>query len=138
LRALDRTVFLSVLNEAARRLRDQPTEAARLRDYLEARYSGMTPSREGRVSQLIEAADLALALHDFLVAASPELRYTPALGSAVPRDPVIEVGTDNPEVLESLNDHLDRLFDALDRSRGGGALSQGGLREDLFLGFGVL
>jgi len=138
LRSADRAVFTAVVNEAASRLGDRPTDARRLSEYLEARYAAMAPSRDGRADQLIEAATLALALHDFLISATQELRYTPALGSAVPRDPVIEVGTDNPRVLEALNDHLDRLFEALDRSRGGGALSQGGLREDLFLGFGVL
>jgi hypothetical protein len=135
---LDRTAFVAVLNEAVSRLRDRPADASRLRDYLEARYSGMAASREGRATQLIEAARHAVDLHEFLVTSSPQLRYTPAVGSAVPRDPVMEVGTENPAVLESLNGHLDRLFDALDRSRGGGPLSQGGLREDLFLGFGIL
>ena len=138
LRAIDRAIFLSVVDEAAARMGDRPADAGRLRDYLAGRYLGMEPSRRGRAAQLIEVAEHAVALHDFLVTASAELRYTPALGATVPRDPVLEVGTDNPAVLQALNDHLDRLFDALDRSRGGGALSQGGLREDLFLGFGVL
>jgi hypothetical protein len=135
---LDRPIFLAVVNESTARLADRPADASRARDYLEDRFAGMAPSRGGRVQQLLEAAAHAVALHDFLVSSSADLRYTPALGSAVPRDPVMEVGTDNEAVLESLNAHLDRLFDALDRSRGGGALSQGGLRADLFLGFGVL
>jgi hypothetical protein len=138
LRELDRTVFLEVVAEAEEGLHqvDRPDDAERLETYMEARYAAMAPGRNTRYEQLEEAARRAIALHDFLVAAEDDLRFTPAVGSAVPRDPVLEVGTDNAAVLAALNSHLDELFRALDRSRGGGALSQGGLRTDLFLGFG--
>ncbi len=136
----DRTVFDRVLAEAVGALAaaDREGDAATLQAYLEDRYARAWPRRDERYAQLREAADRALDLHAFLVSREDELRFTPALGGSVPRDPVLEVGTENPQVLAALNAHLDELFRALDRSRGGGALSQGGLRADLFLGFGAL
>jgi len=138
LRLLDRAVFEGVLRDAIARVSDREEDALRIERHLEARYAAMQGRRENRYRQLVAAAERAIDLHEFLVASEASLRFTPALGSTVPLDPVLEVGTDSPEVLQSLNTHLDELFRALDRSRGGGALSQGGLRSELFLGFGAL
>lgn len=138
LRILDRDVFEHVLRDALDRSSDSEADVLRIESYLEARYAAMEGRREGRYRQLVAAAERAIDLHEFLVASEASLRFTPALGNTLPLDPVLEVGTDSPEVLRSLNSHLDELFRALDHSRGGGALSQSGLRSDLFLGFGVL
>jgi len=138
LRLLDRELFDRVLRDSLDGSSDREADALRIERYLEERYATMRGRREDRYRQLVAAADLAIDLHEFLVSSEANLRFTPALGNAVPLDPVLEVGADSPEVLRALNYHLDELFRALDRSRGGGALSQDGLRSDLFLGFGAL
>jgi hypothetical protein len=105
----------------------------RLVEYLERRYAASLPRRQEAFAHLSRVAAAATDLHDFLIAAGDAIQHTPALGAeAIPRDPVLEVGIDDPAVREGLEARLDALFDALDRSRGGGPPPQAGLDADLF------
>lgn len=109
-----------------------------LLDYLEARYQAAIPGRTELFDQLELATRQALELHDYLVAETPHIRHTPAVGTnEVPRDPVLEIASDSARILEGLGDRMDALFEALDRSRGGGAPEMTGLEADLFRGFGL-
>jgi hypothetical protein len=105
--------------------------------YVEERYAAALSRRQEVYTQLSVVSSAAIDLHDFLTDSGDAIEYTPALGGqAIPRDPVLEVGTDDPAVRESLETRLDAIFDALDRSRGGGAPPQAGLEQDLFGQFG--
>lgn len=129
---LDRRLFLDVADDIEPSL-VPPDRRSELRAYLEQRYDATLPLRRRVHSELVTVAATAIDLHDFLVDSSAALRYTPAVGtSSVPRDPVLEVGTEDPAVRRGLDSRLDALFSALDESRGGGAPSQEGLQDDLF------
>jgi len=104
--------------------------------YLEERYRSILTLRRERYAQLILVARRAQELHDFLVLSEPDIRYTPAIGPEVPLDPILEARSERAEVQSELLRRLDALFQALDRSRGGGAPALGGLGNDLFRRFG--
>ncbi len=104
-----------------------------LQTYLEDLYENGIEEREGLYEQLGSVAEASLTLHAFLLEEREAIRFTPAVGAgAVPSDPVLEVGTDDPEVGERLETHLDNLFESLAGPRGGGGPSLMGLSEELF------
>lgn len=114
----------------------EETLAAGARERLEAfvleRQGRSGAVRQDRYTHLERTAVASLALHDFLVENGEAITYTPALGRGVSADPVLEAVTDSPEVQRQLERHLDRVFEALDRTRGGGPPSLAGLRAELF------
>lgn len=135
-RLRDRSLFLDVVRTGLGPDQVDPTQRGRLESYLRARYASTLPARRDHYDQLGLVAVSAVALHDFLVERSEDLEFTPAVGPSVPRDPVLEVGTGDAGVQRELEFHLDELFRALDRSRGGGPPSLSGLRNELYGGFG--
>ena len=137
-RVLDRSVVAEVIESELGPSVVPAGDRARLATYVEERYAAALPRRQEVYTQLSAVASAAIDLHDFLTESGDAIDYTPALGGqAIPRDPVLEVGTASPAVREGLETRLDAIFDALDRSRGGGAPPQAGLEEDLFGQFGA-
>lgn len=134
LRGRDRELFLGAAVGAASRA--DPARADAAERYLEERYARILPLRRERYQQLTVVSRRARELHDFLVANEERIRYTPATGPEVPLDPIMEANVDSPEVEAELLRELDELFQALNRSRGGGAPGLGGLGNDLFRRFG--
>ena len=138
LRVLDRSVVAEVIESELGSSVVPANDRARLATYVEERYAAALPRRQEVYTQLSAVASAAIDLHDFLTESGDAIDYTPALGGqAIPRDPVLEVDADDPAVREGLETRLDAIFDALDRSRGGGAPPQSGLEEDLFGQFGA-
>jgi hypothetical protein len=137
LRVRDRALVTDVIENDLGPSVVAEVDRPRLVTHVERRYSATLPRRQELYTQLSAAASAAIALHDFLTEAGDAIRHTPALGAeAIPRDPVLEVGTDDPAVREGLEARLDAIFEALDRSRGGGTPPRAGLEEDLFGRFG--
>jgi hypothetical protein len=137
LRVMDRTLVAEVIENGLGATIVPASDRSRLAAHIEQRYSASLSRRQDVYAQLAAAASAAIVLHDFLTEAGDAIRYTPALGAeAIPRDPVLEVGTDDPAVREGLEARLDAIFEALDRSRGGGPPPRAGLEEDLFGRFG--
>ena len=138
LQVSDRALFLEALEDNLDDSIASPAELPALESYLRDRYEAVLPVRQELHGHLRSVAGAALDLHGLLVDRSEDIQFTPALGTgAVARDPVLEVGTQDPEVQRELELHLDELFQALDRSRGGGAPSPPGLRAELFGGFSI-
>lgn len=107
---------------------DVPALLARV----EERYSFVAEERTDRLVQLRETAHAALRLHEFLEANEDRIEYSPVMGQAVSRDPILEAVPDAPELRRELEGHLDDVFRSLDRSRQGGPPSPAGLRVELF------
>lgn len=105
---------------------------ASLLAYVAAREGRTGPVRRDRYLHLERTALAALQLHTFLVENQAFIAWSPAVGQGVSVDPVLEAVTDSPEVRRQLERHLDRVFEALDRTRGGGQPSLAGLRAELF------
>jgi hypothetical protein len=113
--------------------RDVPgPDRRRLVDLLELRRPEVAPVRDDRYLHLRRTAAEARAFHEFLVLNTALIRYAPALGGGVSDDPVLEAVAETPEVRRQLEAHLDRIFEALDRTRAGGQPSPAGLRAELF------
>jgi len=104
----------------------------RLVVYVAERHEAMRPARTDRFLHLQRTAEAALGLHDFLVENGAAITHSPALGQGVSADPVLEAVTETPAVRREMERHLDRIFEALDRTRGGGQPSLAGLRSELF------
>ena len=138
LRALEPALFQDVLPHALDASGAAPEQVPMLETYLQARYAATVRARQEAYDHLVSVSSTALDLHTFLVESSDALQFTPALGGgSVARDPVLEVGTEDPEVRGELDRRLDELFQALDRSRAGGTPSPAGLQDELFEGFAV-
>jgi len=135
LRAADLAIFEAVLNEA---FGPGGGAAPALAGYLRERHQLTRPLRDLHLDQLLLIAERAEELHTFLVENSASLRHTPARGPALPLDPVLEVGTEDPEVRRGLDASLDALFEAIDQVRVGDAPGPGGVGEELFGGMGIL
>jgi len=138
LQALEPGILTDLVESYVHEIAPEPERAQALTDYLEFRYGGAEEWRTRRYGLLGAVADRAIELHDYLAAHQDALRHTPALGSAMPRDPVLEVAADDPGVRRELNAHLDAFLLALDRTRAGAPPDPGGLTRDLFRGFGAL
>jgi hypothetical protein len=104
----------------------------RLVEYVAQRHERMRPARTDRFLHLQRTAEAALGLHDFLVENGSAITHSPALGQGVSADPVLEAVTETQAVRREMERHLDRIFEALDRTRGGGQPSLAGLRSELF------
>lgn len=110
-----------------------PSDAeAPLLAWVAAREERSGPLRRDRYLHLERTAVAALQLHGFLVEYQASIAWSPAVGQGVSVDPVLEAVTESPEVRRQLERHLDRVFEALDRTRGGGQPSLAGLRAELF------
>jgi len=131
---LARTAALRAMEEGTRTDFDGLTGADRQRlvAYVAERHEGMRPARTDRFLHLQRTAEAALGLHDFLVENGAAITHSPALGRGVSADPVLEAVTETPAVRREMERHLDRIFQALDRTRGGGQPSLAGLRSELF------
>ncbi len=133
MRANDRPIYAATVRARAGELEEADSRAA-IEGYFTERYAALLPARRERFYYLELAAANALALHAFLVENQERILYTPASGS-VALDPVLEAGSLDPAVQSELEQRLDQVLAALDRSRQGGAPSVDGLRFDLFLRF---
>lgn len=127
--------------EAARRawyeFTDAPPtgDAEGLAGFLESvaeRYETVGPIRAERYERRIRVADAARTLHTFLLRAESQIDHDPALGASLSRDPILEAVPRDPETRRELDQHLDRLFSALDQTRRGIPPALGGLRTELF------
>ncbi|MEX2526131.1 MAG: hypothetical protein WEA09_00720 [Gemmatimonadota bacterium] len=134
LRGRDRFLYFTAVRDGV--TGSQPEVANQIEGYFRERYEALREGRHDRYRQLILAAARAVELHDFLAANSHGIRYTPALGEALPTNPVLEAEVLDPEIRRELNLHLDRVLEALDRSTGPGAPPADGLTVDLFRRFG--
>jgi hypothetical protein len=134
LRARDPELYLETAVRAASD--PDPRRSLAVEAYLEDRYRAVRPYRRERYIQLTRVAQRATALHDFLEANEAEIRFTPATGPEIPRDPIMEAEVERAEVRSELLRLMDVLFQALDLSRGGGPPAMGGLGQDLFRRFG--
>jgi hypothetical protein len=129
----EEAVFLALLAEEAGRLEQSEPDSARLlHDYLQARWETALPARDALYATLALTADSAIELHEFLVENEESLRYTPAVGPAVPRDPVLEVEAADPAIDTALKMRLDRVLMALDRSRADRVSVMDGIEAALF------
>ncbi len=131
----DAELFRGAAGRALDELGIEGPDRARLLAFVEGMRAEVAERREDRYRHLVQTATEARALHDFLVANSGAIRHAPALGQGVSRDPVLEAVTETPELRREMERHLDRVFQALDRSRGGGQPSMAGLRAELFGNF---
>ncbi|TVP45524.1 MAG: hypothetical protein EA350_08920 [Gemmatimonadales bacterium] len=104
----------------------------RLLAFVAERHDRMRPARIDRFLHLQRTAEAALGLHEFLVQNGASITHSPALGRGLSADPVLEAVTETPAVRREMEGHLDRIFEALDRTRGGGQPSLAGLRSELF------
>jgi hypothetical protein len=139
LRERDRALFTEALDRALEEVDEEVLPADRrpgARRHLADRYPHVRETHEERYTQLAGAAEAAVALHRFLVEHQERIIYTPALGRGVSADPILEAVPATPEVRREMERHLDRVFEALDRSRRGGPPSMEGLRAELFQRFG--
>lgn len=134
LRSRDRFLYFSAVRDGV--TSSPPEVANQIEGYFRERYDALREGRHDRYRQLILAAARAVELHDFLDANGHGIRYTPALGEALPTNPVLEAEVLDPEIRQALNLHLDRVLEALDRSTGPGAPPADGLTVDLFRRFG--
>jgi hypothetical protein len=104
--------------------------------YFEERYAVLGALRDDRYAQLIRVAEAAEELHRFLAEAQDRIAHAPAVGQGISPDPILEAVPRDEETRARLDQLLDSLFQALDRSRGGGAPSFEGLRTELYGRFG--
>jgi len=111
----------------------EPGEVSR---YFEERYAVLGPLRDDRYAQLIRVSEVAEELHHFLAEAQDQIAHAPAVGQGISPDPILEAVPLDEETRSRLDQFLDSLFQALDRSRGGGAPSFEGLRDELYSRFG--
>jgi hypothetical protein len=109
-----------------------PADRARLLAYVMARQERMRDARLDRYLHLGRTAQAALELHGFLERNTDAISHSPAIGRGVSSDPVLEAVIETPEVRREMEQHLDRIFEALDRTRRGGQPSLAGLRMELF------
>jgi hypothetical protein len=129
----EESVFLALLAEEAGRLGvSDPEKAQLLYDYLLDRWESALPARDALYASLALTADAAVDLHNFLIENQGALRYTPAVGPAVPDDPVLEVEASDPVVDEGLKEKLDQVLMALDRSRSDRVSVLDGIEAALF------
>jgi hypothetical protein len=112
------------------------TERDALESYFLERYAVLSDHRNERYGYLAETARGAVALHQLLERHEAEIAYAPALGSGVSADPILEAVIPEGPIRREVDAALDRIFRALDQSRGGGAPSADGLRTELFMAFG--
>ena len=110
-----------------------PDEVSR---YFEERYAVLGSLRDDRYAQLIRVSEVAEELHRFLAEAQDRIAHAPAVGQGISPDPILEAVPRDDETRQRLDQLLDSLFQALDRSRGGGAPSFEGLRTELYGRFG--
>jgi hypothetical protein len=104
--------------------------------YFEERYAVLGSLRDDRYAQLVRVAEVAEELHHFLAEAQDRIAHAPAVGQGISPDPILEAVPRDEETRLRLDQLLDSLFQALDRSRGGGAPSFEGLRTELYGRFG--
>lgn len=100
--------------------------------YFDERYAALDAVRADRYAQLIRVSEAAEELHLFLSGAEDRIVHAPALGPGISADPILEAVPLDDETRAAMDRLLDALFQALDRSRGGGAPSFEGLRSELF------
>jgi len=134
---LDRSVYLEGVSEGIESAGPlSATERDALETYFLERYEVLADHRSERYGYLAETARAAVALHQLLERYEAEIAYSPALGAGVSADPILEAVIPEGPIRREIDAALDRIFRALDQSRGGGAPSQDGLRTELFMGFG--
>jgi hypothetical protein len=108
----------------------------RLGAYFDDRYARQAAFRRQRYEDLADAARASLDLHEVLARHEAAIAFSPALGRGVSADPILEAVIPEGPVRREVDAALDRVFHALDRSRGGGPPSRDGLRAELFESFG--
>jgi hypothetical protein len=134
---LDRSVYLEGVSEGMESAGPlSPAERDALESYFLERYEVLSGHRSERYGHLAETARAAVALHQLLERHEAEITYSPALGAGVSADPILEAVIPEGPIRREVDAALDRIFRALDQSRGGGAPSADGLRTELFMVFG--
>lgn len=134
----DRHIYLGAVQSALEAMVElEEDEEQTLTGYFRARYERQAEFREHRYASLVDAAESAVGLHEVLVRHQSQIAYSPAVGGTqVSADPILEAVIPDGPVRRDVERAMDRVFRALDRSRGGGVPSADGLRTDLFLRFG--
>ena len=137
LRPRDETLYLGAVAETLDGLDTLGEEdREQLEEYFRVRYERQRDYREARYEHLASTSRAAIQLHQVLQTHQSEIAYSPAVGSGVSADPILEAVIPEGDVRRDVEWALDRVFGALDRSRGGGVPSADGLRAELFLRFG--
>ncbi len=135
--ARDEAVYLGAVADALGTLDPlDDGERERLQEYFQVRYEQQRDYREARYEHLAATARAAVQLHEVLEEHQSEIAYSPAVGTGVSADPILEAVIPEGHVRRDVEGALDRVFRALDRSRGGGAPSAEGLQAELFQRFG--
>lgn len=132
----DREVYFAAVEEGLDELGAVGGVRNRLRAHFEERYRVREEYRQERYRHLGQTARAAIRLHEVLAQHQDSIVYSPAMGAGMSADPILEADIPEGPVRREVDLALDRVFLALDRSRGGGAPSRDGLRAELFGGFG--
>jgi hypothetical protein len=136
LEARDRAIYMEGVEQGLQDEDMGPEDRDRMLAYMEERYTILASYRAHRYESLSQAADAAVQLHQVLARHEGVINHAPVEGSGVSTDPILEADIPGGSVQREVERSLDRVFLALDRSRGGGVPSADGLRTDLFLRFG--
>ena len=136
LEARDRGIYMEGVEQGLEGEDIGPEDRDRMLSYMEERYATQASYRAHRYESLSQAADAAVELHRVLARHEGVIDHAPVEGSGVSIDPILEAEIPPGTVQREVERSLDRVFVALDRSRGGGVPSADGLRTDLFLRFG--
>jgi hypothetical protein len=136
LRSLDREGYREAVLRVVEREDLPGVDPDEVRQYFEERYAVLESLRDDRYAQLIRVSEVAEELHHFLAGAQDRIAHAPAVGQGISPDPILEAVPRDEETRFRLDQLLDSLFQALDRSRGGGAPSFEGLRTELYGRFG--
>lgn len=134
--ARDRSTYMEGVREGLDEAAIEPDARDRLLAYMQERYASLAAYRAHRYESLSLAASAAVELHQVLARHEDVISHAPVEGSGVSADPILEARIPPGAVQAEVERSLDRVFRALDRSRGGGVPSGDGLRSELFLRFG--
>ncbi|MEX2530415.1 MAG: hypothetical protein WD960_06540 [Gemmatimonadota bacterium] len=132
----DREIYFAAVEASLDSSAASGEERDELLEYFDERYERRESYRQARYAHLADAAEAALHLHEVLVRHQDEIVHSPALGGGVSADPILEAVIPAGPIRTEVDEALDRVFQALDRSRGGGAPAVEGMRAELFGGFG--
>ncbi len=132
----DREIYFTAIEHGMDEAEVSGAQRDDLLEYFDERYERRESYRQARYAHLADAAEAALTLHAVLVRHENEIVHSPALGGGVSADPILEAVIPAGPIRREVDQALDRVFQALDRSRGGGTPLVEGMRAELFGGFG--
>lgn len=120
-RALFRQGFVARLHE----LGVSPTVISMRLAQAARSFDESRPRRDSLYSRMEETAVAALDLHALLEERTADLEYDPIQADRAPRDPFLQIATEDDELRESIWRHLDRVFDGLEALHGSAPWTRG-------------